>query len=156
MWKPDMSQVTDEQVALTDDLVPVPDLDAPQGITAIGRTFVVKGEIRAAEHLIIEGRVEGEIAVPDHGVAIGRHGFVGADVLARTITVRGKTTGKLTAVDTVEILPTGHVEGRIVARRIAINEGAYFKGIVDPKLAEAAIAVGRHRFKQRIDSPASR
>ena len=155
MWKQDLLQGPDEQSALVDDLISVPNLDAPPGITAIGRTLVVKGEIRAAEHLIIEGRVEGQITVPDHGVAIGRHGFVGAEVLARTITVRGKTTGNLTAVDTVEILPTGHVEGRIVARRIAINEGAYFKGIVDPKLAEAAIAVGRHRFKQRADSPAS-
>ena len=155
MWNHDAAQGSDEQGSLTDDLIPVPDLDVPQGITGIGRTLVVKGEIRAAEHLIIEGRVEGRITVPDHGVAIGQHGTVGADVLARMITVRGRTTGNLTAVDTVEILPTGHVEGRIVARQIAINEGAYFKGIVDPKLADAAIAVGRHRFKQRVDSPAS-
>ena len=133
------------------DLVPLPDLDVPDGITSIGRTIVVKGEVRASEHLIIEGRVEGQVAVPDHGVAVGRHGVVGPKVFARTITIRGTATGNLTAIETLEILDTGNVEGRLVARRIAIDEGAMFNGVVDPKLADVAIAVGRHRFTQPAD-----
>ena len=130
------------------DLVPLPDLDVPDGITSIGRTIVVRGDIQAGEHLIIEGQVEGQVAVPEHGVAIGRRGTVGPGVFARTITVRGTVTGNLTAVDTVEILETGHVEGRLVAPRIAIEEGAFFTGVVDPNLTDAAVAVGRHRATQ--------
>ena len=155
MWKQDPERAQDQHdpdlaQAIT-DLVPLPDLDVPDGITSIGRTIVVKGEVRSGEHLIIEGRVEGQVAVPEHGLAVGRHGVVGPEVFARTITIRGTATGNLTAIERLEILETGNVEGRLVAPRIAIDEGATFNGVVDPKLADAAIAVGRHRLAQPAD-----
>ena len=143
------------RATLADDVALHPELDAPDGITAIGRTIIVKGDLCAAEHLIIEGRVEGQVSVPDHGVAVGQQGTVDADVFARTITVRGSVTGNLTATERVEILATGRVDGRLVAPTIAIDEGAYFKGSVDPKKIDAAIAVGRHRLKQRTEHTAS-
>ena len=138
-----------------DNQTPAHARHVPSGVTALGPTLVVKGEIRAAEHLIIEGRVDGRVSVPDHGVAIGLHATVGSEVLARTITVRGTVIGNLTAVDSVEILATGRVEGRVVAPRLTIDDGAYFKGVVDPRLAQTAIAVGRHRFNQGADPPTS-
>ena len=143
------------RATLADDVALHPELDAPDGITAIGRTIIVKGDFCAAEHLIIEGRVEGHVSVPDHGVAVGQQGTVDADIFARTITVRGSVTGNLTATERVEILATGRVDGRLVAPTIAIDEGAYFKGSVDPKKIDAAIAVGRHRLKQRTEHTAS-
>ncbi len=143
------------RATLAADVALHPELDAPDGITAIGRTIIVKGDLCAAEHLIIEGRVEGHVSVPDHGVAVGQQGTVDADVFARTITVRGSVTGNLTATERVEILATGRVDGRLVAPTIAIDEGAYFKGSVDPKKIDAAIAVGRHRLKQRTEHTAS-
>ena len=132
---------------LSDDLIPLPDLDVPDGVTSLGRTIVVMGEVRSSEHLIIEGRVEGRILAPDHGVAIGRHGSVNSEVMARTITVLGTVSGKLTATDRVELLPSGKVEGRIVTPTLIIDEGAYFKGVVDPSLVNTVLAVSRHRFK---------
>ena len=134
---------------LANDVALHPELDTPDGITALGRTIIVKGEICAGEHLIIEGRVEGHVSVPDHGVAIGEQGMMAADVLARTITVRGTATGKLTATERLDVLSTARVEGRLIAPTVAIDEGAYFNGFVDPKKTEAAVAVGRHRHKQR-------
>ena len=41
-----------------EELLPLPELNLPQGMTSLGRTLVIKGEITAAENLIIEGRVE--------------------------------------------------------------------------------------------------
>lgn len=138
--------------SLANELLIPSGVDIPDGITALGQSIQLKGEIRAEEHLIIEGIVEGEVSVPEHGVAIGQHGNIHSDIFARTITVRGTVTGKLTATERIEILKTGHVEGRLVAPEIVIDEGAYFKGGVDPNLTEAAIAVGRHRFQQKEPS----
>ena len=132
----------------SEDLIPVPDLDVPEGVTSVGRTLVVKGEIRSDEHLIIEGRVEGRVMAPDHGVAVGRHGTVSSEIIARTITVLGTVNGKLTATDRIELMPSGKVEGRIVTSTLIIDEGAFFKGIVDPTLADTVLAVSRHRLKQ--------
>ena len=132
---------------LSDDLVPLPDLDVPDGVTSLGRTIVVRGEVRSSEHLIIEGRVEGRILAPEHGLAIGRHATVSSEIMARTITVLGTVNGKLTATDRIELLPSGKVEGRIVTPTLIIDEGAYFKGVVDPDLINTVLAVSRHRFK---------
>ncbi len=122
-------------------------LDVPGGITAIGRDVTVKGELSATAHLVIEGRVEGRIAVPDHSVAVGEHGRLESDIFARSITVRGKVKGNLTASECLKILPHGRVAGHLAARRLAIDEGAVFNGSVDTHLTDAAIAVKRHRLK---------
>ena len=150
MWKPDQHKIAappkgDDE----DDLVPLPELDVPEGVTSLGRTIAVTGVLHAAEHLIIEGTFQGELTVPDHGLAVGQHAIVDAEVMARTISVSGRTTGTLTASEKVEIHAGGDVEGRIVATRLAIEEGARFNGSVDPKRTVAALAVRRHRLKQQ-------
>ena len=130
---------------------PFRNLDAPEGMTSIGRTILIKGEVRSNEHLIIEGRIEGRVMVPEHGLAIGKHGNVSSEIMARTITVLGTVRGKITATDRVELLPTGRAEGRIVTKSLIIDEGAFFTGMVDPKLKETVLAVSRHRLKQETD-----
>ncbi len=135
----------------SEDLIPVPDLDVPEGVTSVGRTLVVRGEIRSDEHLIIEGRVEGRIMAPEHGVAIGRHGTVSSEIMARTITVLGTVNGKLTATERIELMPSGRVEGRLVTSTLIIDEGAFFKGVVDPTLANTVLAVSRHRLKKKSE-----
>ena len=132
----------------TDELVPLPDLDVPEGVTSIGRTIVIKGDVVADEHLIIEGRVEGRLTLPEHGLAIGKHGRVSSEVLARTITVLGQADGKLTATERVELLESGRVQGRIVTGTLIIDEGALFNGTVDPTLTDTVVAVSRHRLKR--------
>lgn len=122
-------------------------LDAPGGITSIGRDVTVRGELRATAHIVIEGRVEGRIAAPDHSVAVTEHGRLESDVFARSITVRGKVKGNLTAIECLKILPHGRVAGHLAARRLAIDDGAVFNGSVDTHLTDAAIAVKRHRLK---------
>ena len=124
-------------------------LDAPGGITTIGRDVSVTGELKATAHLVIEGRVEGTVSAPDHSVAVAEHGRLESDVFARSITVRGKVKGNLTATECLKILPHGRVAGHLAARRLAIDEGAIFNGSVDTHLSDAAIAVKRHRLKGR-------
>jgi len=84
-------------------------------------------------------------------VAIARSGSGGAEVVARSLTVLGRASGKLTARERVELLEGCHVEGRIVTPTIVIDEGAYIRGSVDPTLTDTALAVARHRLRQRDD-----
>jgi len=137
------------------DLIPIPEFDNQDGLTSIGRTITIKGQIHSNEPLIVEGKVEGHIAAPKHGVAIAKNGTVGPEVFARTITIRGKASGNITAIENLELLESADVQGRLVARQVTIEEGAYFSGVVDPKLADTAIAVGLHRLtkqKENIES----
>ena len=98
--------------------------DSPEGLTSLGRTIIISGEVVAGEHLIIEGRVEGTVSAPDHGVAIARRASVVADVSAKTITVLGRVSGTLSATDTLHVETGGVVEGSVEAADVTLADGA--------------------------------
>jgi cytoskeletal protein CcmA (bactofilin family) len=106
----------------------------------IGKSLVIKGEVSGSESLYIDGRVEGSINLPGNRVTVGRNGVVNANVNAREIVVIGKLKGNLTATDRVDIRNEGSLTGDVVAQRISIEDGAFFKGGIDIRKPGAANA----------------
>ena len=100
-------------------------------IVNIGKSVVIKGELNGSEDLTIEGHVEGTIQLKDHVLTIGPNGKIKAQVFAKSVIVLGEVTGNVTASDKVDIRDNGSVDGDIVAPRVAIAEGAHFRGSVD-------------------------
>ena len=100
-------------------------------IVNIGQSVQIKGELTGNEDLTIEGMVDGKILVKDHNLTIGANGRITAEVHAKTVVVVGSVTGNITADDKVEIAPSGTVNGDIRAPRVAISDGAKFKGSID-------------------------
>src|SRR5213082_1174396 len=97
----------------------------------IGKSLVIKGEVSGSESLYIDGRVEGAINLAGNRVTVGRNGVVNANVVAREIVVIGKVKGNLTASDRVDIRNEGSLTGDVIAQRISIEDGAFFKGGID-------------------------
>ena len=97
----------------------------------IGKSLVIKGEVTGSESLYIDGRVEGSINLAGNRVTIGRNGIVAANITAREIVVLGKVRGNLTASDRVDIRSDGSLTGDVIAARISIEDGAFFKGGID-------------------------
>ena len=127
----------------------LPEFDLPEGVSSLGDGFEATGELRAAEHLIVEGVFDGRIFIPDHDVAIGRSGRVSGELLARHITVRGWATGRLVA-DRVELAKGATVvDAQILTERLVIADGAFFQGRVNPTRTDAAFAVFRHERSKR-------
>ena len=132
-------------------------LDFPDGVTSLGPSLIVKGELTAREHIIIEGQFDGQIVVPEHGLAIGMHANVKADVVAKTVTILGVVTGNLRAGDRVEISDTATVEGHIVSTHVTMADGARFQGTINTQRAPARLQARRTaRFAQHPRSPARR
>src|SRR3989449_8658562 len=100
-------------------------------IVNIGKSGVIKGELNGSEDLTIEGHVEGTIQLREHVLTIGPNGRIKAQVFAKSVIVLGEVTGNVTASDKVDIRDNGSVDGDIVAPRVAIAEGAHFRGSVD-------------------------
>ena len=100
-------------------------------IVNIGKSVVIKGELNGSEDLTIEGRVEGTIQLREHVLTIGPNGRIKAQVFAKAVIVLGEVTGNVTASDKVDIRDNGSVDGDIVSPRVAIAEGAHFRGSVD-------------------------
>ena len=107
-------------------------------IVNIGKSVVIKGELNGSEDLTIEGHVEGTIQLKDHVLTIGPNGKIKAQVFAKSVIVLGEVTGNVTASDKVDIRDNGSVDGDIVSPRVAIAEGAHFRGSVDMQRKAAA------------------
>jgi cytoskeletal protein CcmA (bactofilin family) len=142
MWKPNQpgsTPATPEPVRPTPPAA-TPGFNAAAGSAGaaptneqatIGKSLVVKGEVSGSESLYIDGKVEGAINLPGNRVTIGRNGQVAANVSAREIVVLGKVRGNCQASDRVDIRSEGSLTGDVIAARISIEDGAFFKGGID-------------------------
>ena len=109
----------------------------------IGKSVVIKGELSGSEDLTIEGNVEGKIELRENVLTIGPNGKIKAEVFAKQVIVLGEITGNVTASEKVDIRDNGSVDGDIVSPRVAIAEGAHFRGSVDMQRKGAAPAPSR-------------
>jgi cytoskeletal protein CcmA (bactofilin family) len=104
----------------------------------IGKSVVIKGELQGSEDLSIEGQVEGTIELKENVLTIGPNGKIKAQLNAKAIVVLGEVIGNVTATEKVDIRENGSVDGDIAAPRVAIAEGAHFRGSIDMQRAGAA------------------
>ena len=116
----------------------------PAAVSAalIGKSVVVKGELEGSEDLTIEGQVEGKIELRDHTLTIGQGGRIKAQVFAKSVVVCGELVGNINASESVEIRESGSVDGDIVSPRVAIADGAHFRGSIDMQRKGALPAKG--------------
>jgi cytoskeletal protein CcmA (bactofilin family) len=97
----------------------------------IGKSVVIKGELSGSEDLTIEGQVEGKIELRQNVLTIGANARIKAQVFAKSVIILGEVTGNVTASEKVDIRDNGSVDGDIASPRVAIAEGAHFRGSID-------------------------
>ena len=97
----------------------------------IGKSVIIKGELSGSEDLTIEGQVEGKIELRQNVLTIGPNGKIKAQVFAKSIIVQGEVHGNVTATERVDIRDNGSVDGDLSAPRVAIADGAHFRGAID-------------------------
>ena len=97
----------------------------------IGKSVIIKGDLTGSEDLTIEGQVEGKIELRQNVLTIGPNGKIKAAIFAKAVIVQGEVTGDISATERVEIRDAGSVDGDVSAPRIAIADGAHFRGSID-------------------------
>src|SRR3954462_15224443 len=114
---------------------PAPTGDTQRGqektVVNIGKSVVIKGELNGSEDLTIEGQVEGKIELRQNVLTIGANARIKAQVFAKAVIILGEVTGNVSASEKVDIRDNGSVDGDIAAPRVAIAEGAHFRGSID-------------------------
>jgi cytoskeletal protein CcmA (bactofilin family) len=107
--------------------------DAPKTgeFAHIGRSVTVKGELSGSEDLFIDGQVEGTIELQGNSLTIGPHGQVKANINAKDVLVQGKLEGNILASQRALLSKSAVATGDITTQRVAIEEGAFFKGKID-------------------------
>jgi len=129
--RPTTSIPSAPSMAASEPAAPRPVTTTTADQATIGKSLVIKGEVTGSESLYIDGRVEGSINLSGNRVTVGRNGVVAANINAREIVVLGKVRGNLTASDRVDIRSDGSLTGDVIASRISIEDGAFFKGGID-------------------------
>jgi cytoskeletal protein CcmA (bactofilin family) len=100
-------------------------------MTTLGKAIRIKGEVHGEEDLVIEGKVEGTIALKKNHLTLESTAVITAHVEVENVTIKGQMNGNTTASDKVEITSDAKVLGDIKAPRVVMAEGARFRGAVE-------------------------
>ncbi|HEY1649807.1 MAG TPA: polymer-forming cytoskeletal protein [Terracidiphilus sp.] len=97
----------------------------------IGKSVVIRGEVKGSEDLIVDGHVEGTVSLSESRLTIGPTAQVAADLTAKDVLILGRVQGNVIASGRVELRAGCAVEGDIKALRLSVEDNAVFRGKVD-------------------------
>lgn len=104
---------------------------AESAAARIGKSVLIRGEVKGSEDLYIDGQIEGTIHLSESRLTVGPNATLSADVNARDVLVMGSIQGNIVASGRVELRAGSQVNGDIRAQRLAIEDNAIFRGKVD-------------------------
>ena len=109
-------------------------------MASVGKSITIKGDISGDEDLLVEGKVEGKVDLPQNQLTIGANGICEATVHAKTVIVTGRVAGDVSGSERVEIQATGVVDGDVKAPRLVVEEGAVLNGSISMTKKDGAQA----------------
>lgn len=110
---------------------PAPRPATPETKTLIGEHISIQGDIRGEGDLVIEGSVKGSVRLEKYHLTVGPKGKVEAEITAGNVTVSGRLTGNILALDKVSITKNADFNGEIKAKSISVEDGAYLKAAIE-------------------------
>jgi len=123
----------------TNSPAPKQDPSEPQGngkqsslsalLTVMGGDARLEGKFDITDSIEIECKVGGELKVGGK-LVIGERGSVHADVRTVDAIIHGEYEGNMVATGSVEISPSGRVDGNIETNSLVISKGGFFNGNV--------------------------
>lgn len=124
------------------------EIDVTKVDTVIGKDTIINGTMESKGILRVDGKLQGELTTSGD-VIVAEGGQVEAGIKARNISIAGTVNGNIDASGLLEILPTGKLFGDIKVAKLAIGDGAVFRGACEMRRAdEASGAVKAEKQKQ--------
>ncbi len=99
--------------------------------TSISNSTSIVGNIKAEEHLIINGTIEGNVEITNYNFFLGPSGRIEGVVHAQNVRIRGYMKGEIKAKGKVEITKEADFSGKIESKSISVESGAYFNASVN-------------------------
>ena len=99
--------------------------------TSISSSTSIHGNIKAKEHLIINGTIKGNVDILNYNFFLGPSGKMEGDVQAQNVRIRGHMQGGIKAQGKVEITKEADFSGKIESKSISVESGAYFNASVN-------------------------
>ncbi len=111
--------------------------------SVLSSDITITGNIKSSGDIQIEGTIEGDVR--SQVVIVGESATVRGEVVAEEVIVHGRVVGRLRGIK-IRLSATARVEGDIVHKTIAIENGAHFEGSVqrqDDPIAQGAAQPAR-------------
>jgi cytoskeletal protein CcmA (bactofilin family) len=108
-----------------------------QNTAIIGKGMVIKGQVRSAEHMHVDGEIDGALYLAGFDLTVTADARVRADVTAREVDVAGVIDGNVDATKKITVRKGGRLLGDLKTPGIVIEDGAYFKGKIEIVNSEA-------------------
>jgi cytoskeletal protein CcmA (bactofilin family) len=99
--------------------------------TTINSSTIIDGNLKAEEHLIINGTIKGNVDIKSFNLFLGPAGRLEGEIQAQNVRIRGHMRGNIKATGKVEITKEADFSGKIESKGISVEEGAYFDAHVD-------------------------
>jgi cytoskeletal protein CcmA (bactofilin family) len=129
--------------------------ETTRGSATIGRSIVVKGEIRSGEDLFLDGQMEGKLDLGQHRLTVGPNGQVRATIRAREVEIMGAVNGNVEAMERIIIRKNAKLTGDLKMAGVVIEDGAYFKGSIDITQPNGEKASGALAARKPVSQAAS-
>ncbi|MFQ5656592.1 MAG: polymer-forming cytoskeletal protein [Candidatus Methylomirabilales bacterium] len=98
-------------------------------LTIVGTEAKLDGKFEIADSIQVECEVGGELKVGGT-LVIGERGAVRANVQTVDAIIHGEYEGNMVATGSVEIAPSGRVDGNLETNSLVISKGGFFNGNV--------------------------
>jgi len=98
--------------------------------STLARGITLRGDVFVDADLAIGGIVEGSIQCAGTLVIL-YSGMVNAAIKAETLVIHGSVVGNVEVTSKIDLRNGGSLIGEVIASRIRIEEGAFFKGAID-------------------------
>ena len=115
--------------------------------TLIGPETRIAGEIRGDEDIVVQGRIEGKVAIGG-ALTIEDGAIVQADVEARTVTVSGVIVGNVSASESIRLNSKARVVGDMTCQRVIIDAGAAYRGRLD--MGDVSVSAAESRASTAV------
>ncbi len=87
----------------------------------------IEGKFITSEDIRLDGRVTGEILCHKR-LVMGEHGHMNGDVVCQDSSIKGKIFGTFKVKGLLHLLATAKLEGKIMAKKMVVDEGASYSG----------------------------
>lgn len=99
--------------------------DPGTGQNRINEGTNIVGDIHSKGFFRIDGTIEGNVSTPSK-VVLGRTGLIKGTLTCENADIEGKIVGKIDIINTLSLKSTAHIEGDVVAGKLAVEPGATF------------------------------
>jgi len=100
-------------------------IDQTSCVVSVGT--IIEGKFKTSENLRLDGTIIGEVQ-SDKRLVMGETGKIEGTATCEESAIKGKIKGELSVKGLLHLLSTAYIKGKIIARKMVVDEGASYNG----------------------------